>query len=215
MGFKGNSFNGQLQTITKLFNGTLQCYESALLLQKCWFLFFGKNPFPLLINKSCVPNTAQRPKTTVSAGLGFSEATVTFRYCLGGKERRKARKCYPICFHFCFPKHISYFSLFASVFRISKQWKLAEGVGRRESCVLSVGEFLFVQTTWSFTPEGNWLRNTVSKRSADHWAGESWLGLSSQNNLLKTFNPLQKFVKPSICEMDQGTTNQNKIERSA
>lgn len=35
MGFKGNSFNGQLQTITKLFNGTLQCYESALLLQKC------------------------------------------------------------------------------------------------------------------------------------------------------------------------------------
>lgn len=34
MGFKGNGFNGQLQTITKLFNGTLQCYDSALLLQK-------------------------------------------------------------------------------------------------------------------------------------------------------------------------------------
>jgi len=47
------------------------------------------------------------------------------------------------------------FSLFTPVFRISKQWKLAAGVGKRESCVLSVGKFLFVQTTWSFPPGRN------------------------------------------------------------
>lgn len=117
MGFKGNSFNGQLQTITKLFNGTLQCYESALLLQKCWFLFFGKNPFPLLINKSCVPNTAQRPKTTVSlcrAGVFRSHCCIQI---LSWRQRKKERKkMLPHMFSFLLSKtHFLFFPVCFSV----------------------------------------------------------------------------------------------------
>lgn len=117
MGFKGNRFNGQLQTITKLFNGTLQCYESALLLQKCWFLFFGKNPFPLLINKSCVPNTAQRPKTTVSlwrAGVFRSHCYIQI---LSWRQRKKeSKKMLPHMFSFLLSKtHFLFFPVCFSV----------------------------------------------------------------------------------------------------
>lgn len=152
MAFKGNRFNGQLQTTTKLFNGTLQCYDSALLFRKRWFLLFGNNPFPLLIRKSCVPNFLrdQRPQY-LSARLDLSEDTIMFTLCLRGKKRREARNCSPVCCHFFSPYTFPIF-WFTSVLRISKQWKLAAGWEKRESCVLSAGKTLgtnsVVLSTW-------------------------------------------------------------------
>lgn len=137
--------------------------------------FYSLEIIPSLFLQVLHTHYSSKAKLTLylCKAVGSSAAAVTFRFCQRGKERRKARNCFPTCFHFCSPKHISYFSLFASAFRISKQWKLAAGVEKRESCVLSVGKFLFIQTTWSFPPERNWLRNTVSMRSSDHWTGES------------------------------------------
>lgn len=127
-----------------------------------------------LVGKTYVPDMAQRPKATVSfckAGVCRSHHYI---HIFSWRQRKKESKnLLPHMFSFLLSKTHFLFSLFPSVFRISKQWKLAAGVGKRESCVLSVGKFLFVQTTWSFPPERNWLRNTVSKRSSDQWAGES------------------------------------------
>lgn len=215
MAFKGNRFNGQLQTTTKLFNGTLQCYDSALLFRKRWFLLFGNNPFPLLIRKSCVPNFLrdQRPQY-LSARLDLSEDTITFTLCLRGKKRREARNCSPVCCHFFSPYTFPIFLVYLSAQNFKAMetgcWLGKEGelcaFSRKDSWYKQRGPFHLKGTDWeTLSPSGLLITGL----------GNPWLELSSQNDFLKMFNPLQRFVNPRTWEMDLWTTNQNKVERSA
>lgn len=216
MGFKGNRFNRQLQTITRLFNGALQCYESALVLQKHWFLLFGSNPFPLLVSKSCVPNFLrdQRPQF-LSARLDFLDDTITSRLCLRGKQRREARNWSPIYFHFFSPHTFPNFLGLpqCSEFQSCGNWLLVWERGR--VVYFQQEKFYSYKQHGPFHLRGtDW--ETLSLRGLlITGLGNPWLELSSQNDFLKMFNPLQKFVNSRTWEMDPWTTNQNKVERSA
>lgn len=125
MGFRGNSFMGSckqlLNFLMQLYNVLYNVINLLCFFKTADFYFFGNNLFLLLLSKPLYPvQLKDRRPLSPSARLGFSKSTIKFIFCLRGKTRRKARNCSPMCFHFCTPKHISYFSPFASVFRISK-----------------------------------------------------------------------------------------------